>query len=79
MEDANLEEIIYPNINKFNSFDEYYEAINNARDACDERGYHRIDSEPENNKECMICYDCELWFDKEFAKSCGIIYRIEKL
>ena len=42
------------------------------RMACDERGYHRVDSEPSNPNplnhldiaNLMICYDCELFFGK---------------
>lgn len=79
MGEKDLRKIVNPQLGDFDSFDEYYESISNARDVCDERGYHRVDSEPENDEECIICYDCDLWFDKGFAKSCGIEYRVEKI
>jgi|GEM_PF-6690186 len=66
-------------VGDFDSFDEYYESISKARDNCAERGYHRIDFEPEDDNSYMICYDCELWFDKAFAKSCGLEYKVEEI
>jgi len=47
------------------------------REYCSERGYHRVESEPRSEKSLMICYDCDLWFDKRFAKSSGLKYRVE--
>jgi hypothetical protein len=47
------------------------------REGCSKRGYHRVSREPEKGEDLMICYDCELWFDKNFAESCGMKYRVE--
>jgi len=79
MEEENFEEKVYPNATRFNSFDEYYDSFLTARNNCDKRGYHRVDLEPAEDNSCMVCYDCDLWFDKSFAKSCGIEYKVEKI
>jgi len=47
------------------------------REACSERGYHRVETEPKTDDDLMICYDCELWFDRGFAKQANIKYRVE--
>jgi hypothetical protein len=73
------ENIIYPRASNFNSGQEYFDHILNSREACQERGYHRVNSEPNNRNEVMICYDCDLWFDKEFAEGSGIEYKVESL
>lgn len=42
---------------------------------CKERGYHKVSEEKEEGP--MICYECDLWFDKESARGNGIEYRVE--
>lgn len=73
------ESIIYPRASNFNSIQDFFNHISNSRDACDKRGYHRVSSEPAKEDENMICYDCDLWFDKNFAKSCSLEYKVEPL
>jgi hypothetical protein len=58
--------------------DNYLNKFIKARDACSERGYHRITRETEGD-EPMICYDCDLWFTKELAKESGIEFKVESL
>jgi len=53
-------------------------AVVNQREACDARGYHRVDVEREVGTP-MICYDCDLFFDKDDAESMDITYRIEPM
>ncbi len=55
------------------------QAIMDARSACDKRGYHRVSKEPQTEHDTIICYDCDLWFDKEFAGQYDIIYRVEPI
>lgn len=45
-----------------------------TKDTCIERGYHKIDSE--KNKGPMSCYECDTFFDKEYAKKNSIEYRV---
>ena len=61
----------------FGTVQEQSELLMASRDACSERGYHRISREPKSSEDLIICYDCELWFDKRFADSCGIKYIVE--
>lgn len=70
---------IYPKASDFNSMHNYFDHILNSRESCSQRGYHRVSSEPKEENETMICYDCDLWFDKEFAVSCGLEYRVEPI
>jgi len=69
------DKINFPKISDFNNNEDYFEYISNSRDECSERGYHRVAEEKEKGP--MICYDCDMWFDKEFAKDNGIEYRVE--
>ena len=50
--------------------------LEQRRNACDKRGFHRVDSEPSGDGELMICYDCDLWFDKKFARNYGVSYKV---
>jgi len=68
------DKVLLPKASDFKSPDEYFEHINNSRDSCQERGYHRV---IQDTKDPIICYDCDLWFDKAFAKACDIKYKIE--
>ena len=74
-----IEEKVYPKFSDFNNFQEYANHIKNSRDDCAKRGYHRVNTEPKEKDSTMICYDCEVWFDKEFAKSCDMNYRVEPI
>jgi hypothetical protein len=69
--------LIVPRLSNFNSFDNFANHIKNSRDACDERGYHRIAEEKKGMDEPMICYDCDLWFDKDLAITSDIQYKVE--
>ena len=62
--------LIVPRASDFNSADEFFNHISNSRDSCNERGYHRV---AQDNKNPLICYDCDLWFGKEE----GIEYLVE--
>jgi len=66
--------VLLPKASDFNSAQDYFDHISNSRDECDKRGYHRV---IQDNKDPIICYDCDLWFDKESSKSSGIKYKIE--
>lgn len=59
------------------SLDEVAELMSSDRDGCAKRGYHRVSQEPKNGDDPMICYDCELWFDKDFAESIDMKYEVE--
>ena len=65
------------NILCFGTLEQRAELILHSRVRCDERGYHRVTSEPTNKEETMICYDCELWFNRGFAEQTGFQYKIE--
>lgn len=65
------------NLQVFGSVREQARALMELREACSQRGYHLVESEPADDDELMICYDCELWFDREFAESCGMKYKVE--
>lgn len=54
--------IIFPRASDFKSAEDYFNHINNSRDACQERGYHKVSQDDKNP---LICYDCDLWFEKE--------------
>jgi hypothetical protein len=62
-----------------NTLEEYFEEILQFRQACKDRGYHRINSEPEDLTKLVACYDCGLNFNKGFAKKDNIQYRVEPL
>ncbi len=64
----------YPKASNFDSIDSFFEHITNARENCNKRGYHRVDQE---ERDPLICYDCDLWFDKDSAIRSGIEYRVE--
>jgi len=49
------------------------------RNVCEERGYHRVCAEPEKDDGIISCYDCDLWFTREFAKSSHLEYKVEPL
>lgn len=40
-------------------------------------GYHRIEKEPKTENNAIVCYDCNLGFDKMFAEHLGIKYIVE--
>ncbi len=54
--------------------DKMAEINTQRRNDCVERGYHRVSSD---NKDPLICYDCELFFGKK--DSWWIDYRVEPL
>lgn len=60
----------YPRASDFDSSQDFFDHVLKSREACSERGYHRVD---DDSKEPLICYDCDLWFGKED----GIEYRVE--
>ena len=64
------------NLQIFGSVREQADTLMASRQACSKRGYHAVGREPERDDELMICYDCELWFNREFAKSCELNYRV---
>ncbi|MEK6828940.1 MAG: hypothetical protein AABY15_02355 [Nanoarchaeota archaeon] len=59
------------------SLGEILESNLEKRKLCDERGYHRIEKEPETENNAIVCYDCNLGFDKMFAEHLGIKYIVE--
>jgi len=81
MEESNkpkdLQKLIPPRISNFDNFYNYANYILNSREACAQRGYHRVSSEPGTDDETMICYDCDLWFSRAFAKDCEIEYKVD--
>jgi len=79
LDEMTIEEKVYPKASDFNSAQEYFNYISKSRDGCAQRGYHRVNSKPKEKDKVMICYDCDLWFDKEFAKDCNIKYKIKPL
>ena len=64
-------------IQTFGTIDERVNLMLSDREKCKERGYHRVDREPENSDEPMVCYDCELFFSKDYAESCGTKYKVD--
>ena len=40
----------------------YSDQLMRTRATCDFRGYHRVNEEVTDPKNCMICYDCDSWF-----------------
>jgi len=65
-------------IKAYGTIREQAELIMAERKSCDKRGYHRVESKPKDGNP-MICYDCELWFDKKFAREVGLKYRVEAI
>jgi hypothetical protein len=70
MSKKNLTKLIPPRASQFEGIQEFFDHVFNAREACSERGYHRVD---QDNKDPLICYDCDLWFDK----SMGAEYKVD--
>ena len=54
----------------------YVTALISARDDCRERGFHRVRVETTEFDNPMVCYDCDLWFNKTDAELGGIEYRV---
>ena len=69
--------VIFPKASDFSETQDYLDHISNSREACDKRGYHRIVEEKQGKGEVMICYDCDLWFDKDLAESSDIEYKVK--
>ena len=57
----------------------FYTSFINARNACSARGYHRVSRETTEEGDPMICYDCELWFDKSLVEEGIVKYIVEPL
>lgn len=55
--------------------DKYKEAYKIVtKDTCNDRGYHVVEVGKKKGK--MSCYECEIVFDKGFAKKNSIEYRV---
>jgi len=69
------DKVKFPRRSDFENTKDYFEHISDSRDACEKRGYHRVAEEKEKGP--MICYDCDMWFDKEFAKDNDVEYIVK--
>ena len=74
MPGKNLQKLVPPKASNFESTQEYFDYLSNSRDACSKRGYHRVS---QDEKEPFICYDCDLWFDKNMVIGSNIKYKVE--
>ena len=66
--------LIVPRASDFQKADDFFNHIANSREGCGDRGYHRVS---QDDKDPLICYDCDLWFGKGDAEGMGIEYRVE--
>ena len=70
------DKIIFPKVSDFEAAQDYFDHINDSKEACEKRGHHLINSD---NKDPLICYECDLYFSKQETEVGEIKYKVVPL